>query len=72
MVLVLSFKSNTVPISCKVCLPMIRSYSGSGPPLEYSTISGRRCTFFTCRIFNKGELNFTHLLSFEGAVESAP
>jgi hypothetical protein len=45
MVMVLSLKSNTEPISCKVCLPMIRLYNGGGPPLEYSTISGRRCTF---------------------------
>jgi hypothetical protein len=45
MVMVPSLKSNTVPISCKVCLPMIRSYNGFGPPLRYSTISRRRCTF---------------------------
>ncbi len=45
MVMVLTLKSNTAPISCKVCLPMIRSYSGGGPPLEYSTMSGRRCIF---------------------------
>jgi hypothetical protein len=45
MAMVLSLKSNTAPISCKVCLPMIRSYNGGGPSLEYSNISGRRCTF---------------------------
>jgi hypothetical protein len=45
MVMVFSFKSNTAPISCKVCLPMIRLYNGCGPPLAYSTISRRRCTF---------------------------
>jgi hypothetical protein len=45
MVMVLSLKSNTAPISCKVCLPMIRLYNGGGPPLGYSTISGRRCTY---------------------------
>jgi hypothetical protein len=39
MVMVLSLKSNT-----KVCLPMIWSYNGGGPPLGYSTISGCRCT----------------------------
>ncbi len=44
MVMVLSLKSNTAPI-CKVCLPMIRLYSGGSPPLEYSTISRHRCTF---------------------------
>ncbi len=48
MVMVFSLKSNTAPISCKVCLPMIRSYNGSGLPLEYSTISGCKCTFFAC------------------------
>jgi hypothetical protein len=32
-------------ISCKVCLPMIRLYNGGRPPLGYSNISGRRCTF---------------------------
>ncbi len=45
MVMVLSIKSNMVPISCKVCLPMIRSYNSGGHPLEYSTMSGCRCTF---------------------------
>ncbi len=45
IVVVLSLKSNTVPISCKVWLPMIRLYNGGGPPLGYSTISGRKCTF---------------------------
>ncbi len=53
MVMVLSLKSNTAPISCKVCLPMIRSYNGSGPPLEYSTISGRRCTFLFAEYLTK-------------------
>ncbi len=41
----LSLKSNMAPISCKVCLPMIRSYNSGGPPSGYSTISGCRCTF---------------------------
>jgi hypothetical protein len=45
MVVVLSLKSNTAPISCKVCLPMIRLYNGGGPLLGYSTVSGCRCTF---------------------------
>jgi hypothetical protein len=45
MVMVFSLKSNTAPISCKFCLPMIRSYNGGGLPWGYSTISGRRCTF---------------------------
>jgi hypothetical protein len=27
-VMVFSLKSNTAPISCEVCLPMIRSYNG--------------------------------------------
>ena len=45
MVMVLSLKSYTVPISCKVCLPMIRSYNSGMPPWGYSTIFGGRCTF---------------------------
>ncbi len=45
MVMVLSLKSNTASISCKFFLPMIRSYNGFVPPLGYSTIPGRRCTF---------------------------
>ncbi len=45
MVMVFYLKSNTAPISCKVCLPMIRSYNGCRPPLGYSNISGHRCTF---------------------------
>ncbi len=34
---------------------MIRSYSGGGPPLEYSTISvsGRRCTFLLAEYSTK-------------------
>ncbi len=53
MVMVLCLKSNTAPISCKVCLPMIRSYNGGGPPLEYSTISGCRCTFLLAEYSTK-------------------
>jgi hypothetical protein len=45
MVMVFSLKSNMAPISCKVCLPLIRSYNGGGPPWGYSTISGCRYTF---------------------------
>ncbi len=45
MVMVFYLKSNMAPISCKVCLPMIRLYTGCGPPLGYSTISGLRCTY---------------------------
>ena len=40
MVMIFSFKSRTAPISCKVCLPMIRSYRGSEAPASYSTMSG--------------------------------
>ncbi len=53
MVIVLSLKSNMVPISCKVCLPMIRSYSKGGPPLEYSTMSGCRCTLLLAEYLTK-------------------
>jgi hypothetical protein len=56
MVMVLLLKSNTAPISCKVCLPMIRSYNGGGPPLGYSTISGRRCTFLLAEYSTKESL----------------
>jgi hypothetical protein len=55
-VIVLSLKSNTAPISCKVCLPMIRSYNNGGPPLGYSTISGRRCTFLLSEYSTKESL----------------
>jgi hypothetical protein len=65
------FEVNTAPIPCKVCLPMIRSYNGFGPPLGYSTISGCRRTFFS-KIVNEGELNFIHLFCFKGAIGSAP
>jgi len=40
MVMVFSFVSRTASISCKVCLPMIRSYRGSEAPDSYSTMSG--------------------------------
>ncbi len=53
MVMVLSLKSNMGPISCKVCLPMIRLYNGGDPPLEYSTISGCRCTFLLAKYSTK-------------------
>ncbi len=53
MVMVLSLKSNTAPTSCKVCLPMIRSYNGGGPPLGYSTMSGCRCTFLLAEYSTK-------------------
>ncbi len=53
MVMVFSLKSNTAPISCKVCLPMIRLYNGGGSPLEYSTISGCRCTFLLAEYSTK-------------------
>ncbi len=44
IVMVLSLKSRTAPISCRLCLPMIRSYRGLLAPGSYSTISGVRCT----------------------------
>jgi len=44
MVMVLSLKSNTAPISCNVCLPMMRSYKGAVAPALYSTMSGVRWT----------------------------
>jgi hypothetical protein len=44
MVMVFSLQSNTAPISCKVCLPIIRSYKGAVAPASYSTMSGVRCT----------------------------
>ncbi len=40
MVMVFSLKSNTAPISCNVCLPIIRSYKGAVAPASYSTMSG--------------------------------
>ncbi len=39
-----SLKSRTASMSCKVCLPMIRSYIGALAPASYSTISGVRWT----------------------------
>ncbi len=44
IVMVLFLKSRTVPMSCKLCLPIIRSYRGSLAPGSYSTISGVRYT----------------------------
>jgi hypothetical protein len=40
MVMVFSLKSNTAPISCKGCLPTMRSYIGAVAPASYSTMSG--------------------------------
>ena len=44
MVMVFSLKSSTAPISCKVCLPIMRSYIGAVAPASYSTMSGVRWT----------------------------
>ncbi len=56
MVMVFSLKYNTVPISCIVCLPMIRSYNGYEPPLGYSTISRLMCTFLLAEYSVKEKL----------------
>jgi hypothetical protein len=53
MVIILSLKSKTVPIECKVCLPMIRLYNGSGPPLGNSTISRHRCAILLAEYSTK-------------------
>ncbi len=44
IVMVFSLKSRTAPMSCKLCLPMIRSYRGALASVSYSTISGVKCT----------------------------
>ncbi len=44
MVMVFYLKSNTAPILCKVCLPIIRSYKGAVASALYSTMSGVRWT----------------------------
>ncbi len=53
----LFLKSNTTPISCKVCLQMMRSYNSCRPPLGYSTISGLRCTFLLAEYSTKESSN---------------
>ncbi len=53
MVMFFSLKSNTVPMSCKVCLPIIRSYNGGVLPWGYSTISRCRCTFLLAEYSTK-------------------
>jgi hypothetical protein len=58
-----------VPISCKVCLPMIRSYNGGGPPLEHSTISGRRCTFLFAEYSTKESSTSPTFLVLKGPFE---
>ncbi len=70
MVMVFSLKSNTALISCKVCLPMIRSYNGFSFGILHNVWV--QVHLFACWIFHKRELNFTHLLSFEGAIGSVP
>ena len=40
MVMVFSLKFRTAPISCKDCLPVIRSHRGAEAPALYSTVSG--------------------------------
>jgi hypothetical protein len=69
MVMVLSVKSNTASISCKVCLPIIRSYNGGGPPLEYSTMSGCRCTFLLAEYSTKESLTSPTFLVLKVSLE---
>jgi hypothetical protein len=56
MVMVFSLKSNTAPISCKLCLPMIRLHNGDMLPWGYSTISGHRNTFLLAKYSTKDSL----------------
>jgi hypothetical protein len=56
MVMVFSLKSNMAPITCKVCLPMIRWYNGGGLTQGCSTISGHRCTFLLTEYSTKESL----------------
>ncbi len=53
IVILFSLKSNTAPISCKICLTMVRSYNGGGLPWGFSTISGCRCTFLLAEYSTK-------------------
>jgi hypothetical protein len=69
MVMVFSLKSNTAPISCKVCLPMIRLYNGGGLPQVYPTISGRRCTFLLAEYSTKESLTLPTFLVLKVALE---
>ena len=39
MEMVFSLKSKIAPISCNVCLPMIRSYKGDGAPASYNELT---------------------------------
>jgi hypothetical protein len=56
MVMVISLKSHMAPISCKVCLPMIRLYDVGMPPWGYSIISRRRCTLLLAEYSTKESL----------------
>ncbi len=59
MVMVLCLKSNT----------MIRLYNGGGPPLGYSTISGRRCTFLLAEYPTKESLTSPTFLVLKVSLE---
>ncbi len=69
IVMVFSLKSNTAPISCKVCLPMIRSYYGGGLLGRYSTISGCRCTFLLAEYSPKESSTLTTILVLKVPLE---
>ncbi len=53
MVIVFSLKSNTVPKSYTICLPMIGSYNSGVPPWGYLTIPGHRCTLLLAEYSKK-------------------
>ncbi len=73
MVMVFSLKSRTTPISCKVCLPMIRSLKGDGAPTSYSTISGVRQTDLLVVEYSIKEISIVPtFFCLKGAVGSAP
>jgi hypothetical protein len=72
MVMVFSLKSRTAPISCKVCLPMIRLYKGDGAPTSYSTISGVRQTNLLVEYSMKEMSIVPTIFCLKGAIGSAP
>jgi hypothetical protein len=72
MVMVFPLKSRTAPISCKVCLSMIRLYKGDGAPTSYSTISGVRRTDLLAEHSIKEMSIVPTFFCLKGAVGSAP
>ena len=69
MVMVFSLKSSTAPISCNVCLPMMRSDKGAVAHSSYSTMLGVRWTDLLSEYSTKERVNSPTLFVLKAPFE---